>query len=511
MSDIYNSNNANFLLGILMNDCTKILDNKYNFDKSDFEPKLFQKIIYATIHNLAINGVKEVDFIDIEEFLNNYPTQQRVYEDNDGTEFCKTIKELSKDKVSNIDYYYQDIKKHSLLRAYQNNGFDISEIWDIEKSDTTNEEELNNWSMGDICKHFDKLQLDIKKEFCTDNSIEEVKLGSWFYDIKESFKQDPMFGASLFSEYLNTATRGWIKGQMIVGSMPSGTGKSTISVCVACMIGCKELYNYETNKFEKNPCYIENSGAMYIQYEMQSRTEITPKFVAYISGVPCNHILNGYYEEGEEERVDYAIKLLDDSNIHIVTMTVLSLGTLNNYVKEYKLTHNCDYVIYDYIFDSASINSEIATKNKIATRSDMILSTISSTLKDIAVENDVGVLTFTQTNAHIETEEDLGANVISGSRAIQNKADVGLIMHPLTRKENKVVDEIMLQNSERSDFKIVRPNRVINLYKIRFGAIEKDTKVWINLDLSTGRVKDCFCTNYKNEPYKIKKTKLEYY
>ena len=100
MSDIYNSNNANFLLGILMNDCTKVLDNKYNFDKSDFEPKLFQKIIFATIYNLAIKGVKEVDFIDIEEFLANYPTQQRVYEDNDGTEFCKTIKTVLPIEIS---------------------------------------------------------------------------------------------------------------------------------------------------------------------------------------------------------------------------------------------------------------------------------------------------------------------------------------------------------------------------------------------------------------------------
>ena len=58
--------------------------------------------------------------------------------------------------------------------------------------------------------------------------------------------------------------------------------------------------------------------------------------------------------------------------------------------------------------------------------------------------------------------------------------------------------------------KFDRPNRIIHLYKCRFGSEEQGIKIWINLNLSTGLVKDCFVTDKYNKPYNMVKTKLIY-
>ena len=116
MSNIYSSEDVNFLLGILLNDTSKCFDDKFPLDKEDFECVLLQKIVYASIYNIAINGAKSIGSMEISEFLSNYPTQEQVFKDNDGINYIETIIELTADKVDNFEYYWQSIRKHSLLR-----------------------------------------------------------------------------------------------------------------------------------------------------------------------------------------------------------------------------------------------------------------------------------------------------------------------------------------------------------------------------------------------------------
>ena len=45
--------------------------------------------------------------------------------------------------------------------------------------------------------------------------------------------------------------------------------------------------------------------------------------------------------------------------------------------------------------------------------------------------------------------------------------------------------------------------------KVRFGSYPQNIKVWVNVDLGTGRLIDCFCTTWDNQIIKVPKTKLE--
>lgn len=507
MSDIYNSNNANFLLGILMNDCTKVLDNKYNFDKSDFEPKLFQKIIFATIYNLAIKGVKEVDFIDIEEFLANYPTQQRVYEDNDGTEFCKTIKELSADKVENIEYYYQDIKKHSMLRAYYNSGFDISEIWDVEKSDTSNEEELNNWTIDSICDYFEKKQIEIRKKYVGNIVQEEYKAGTDFMETKEKFKETPLLGNSFQSPYLNGIFRGMYGLTLRVAK--SGGGKSVLSIGDICKTTIKEYWDYDTQQFVKNKSRV--GAGLFINTEMEIREQLDPLIIAWISGVERSHIMSGKYEDDEEERVDKAYEILLDSDLYIVDDPYFTVKSLTTTIRDYCLSKQVRTVCFDYIQNNGYVAKELSSNSGISQSEYQIILALTDHLKQIQRECGISLITSCQSNGNEDNTEFPTESCLAGSKGQVRKTDGTMAMFPPTKKELQQTELIRARVCSKFGFQNdpYFVNNVVHIIKGRNSEYPKHIKVFQHVDLGTGRSIDLFCTDKNNEPFKVKKLIIE--
>lgn len=493
---LYSINDAQNVLGCLLNNPLLCLDDKYKLDKYDFKPNALHHIIFISISNLVSQGAKEISGFEIDQYLQNFKPQAEIFNDNNGLEFCKVISELN--SSDNIDVFYNNVKKFSVLRRYKENGFDITKFYDESKSESDELSKLASVSVEDILSYYDKLQTEIRKNFYTRTDIEEVKVGDNLFNIKEEFKKAPMFGATTFSKKLNTLTRGWIQGQLTIYSMPSGTGKSTLGIENCVLVSAKEIWDYTQHKFISNPTYT-GDGSLYLEYEMDANYEVQPKFLSSISGVPTNHILNGTYEQDEEERVDYAIKVLENSEIYIVVMPSFTTDLIETYCRDYATNKNCQYIVFDYISEQASVNSEIARKNGVTTRSDMVLSTLASKLKDIAMSYNVAVMTFTQCNANIGVQDILDAGCIAGSRAVQNKADIAGIMMPLRPKEEKILDKLM----EKKGFNHIKPNRIIHLYKVRFSSFEQGIKLWEYVDLGTGRVIDCFTTTKENLPINI--------
>ena len=175
-------------------------------------------------------------------------------------------------------------------------------------------------------------------------------------------------------------------------------------------------------------------------------------------------------------------------------------------IKEYATLHDVAYVVFDYVSQQSAVSSDIAKKNGVATRSDQVLSDIVSNLKDAAMENNVAILTFCQTNAAVNTQEVLDAGCFAGSRAMQDKLDVGGIIMPLRRQEKEVADMMC----ENGNYHGEKPSRIIHLFKVRFGNQIQHLKIWGKLDLNTGRWTDCWCTNSDNQPYEMQRTKLVY-
>lgn len=468
------------------------LSEKWPLTKADFQPQQFHLRIWQAVYALAKRGASEVAALDCYNLCKNNAEVKRVFDDSNLTDFIDAIKQIA--NVDNFSVYWESIRKNTLLRAYESAGFSIDKF----------EQDIEKYSIEDIVQYYDGQQIAIKKEFYKDKDIDELKAGDGFEQVKENFKAEPLFGATTFSRYLNTAARGWIPGQLSIYSIGSGVGKSTLGLANLVWVCCPRIYDEQKERYVDNPCYQHKAG-LYMQFEMAGDTEVTPKIVATISGVPCFNILNGHYEPGEEERVDEAIRILHESNLYIVTMPNYTVDLIESYVKDYVINKNVGYVCYDYIVESSSVSSDIAKKNGVATRSDQVLSGIASKLKDLAVEYNIAMLTFTQVNGNAMTQEILDSGVAAGSRAIQNKADVAGVIMPLRKKEQEIADMVCENNPN-----MIKPNRCLSVYKMRFSSEEQGIKIYFRLDLNTGRTEDCFVTTKYDQPYQMSKTSLVY-
>ena len=91
-----------------------LLDNeKYHFIEEDF-PNTFHKIIFGSIYNLHLMGAKEISINTIEDYLENRPTSYGTYQNNKGKEYLQKLS--SEVQLSTFDYYYNRMKKFTLLR-----------------------------------------------------------------------------------------------------------------------------------------------------------------------------------------------------------------------------------------------------------------------------------------------------------------------------------------------------------------------------------------------------------
>lgn len=489
----YDHNSSRLALGCMMIQPSLCLSDKYPVGRSDFEQSLFHLRLFQAINALARKGCGTVTAMDCYNLCKNNAEVKNLFDTNDLAGFVDAVKQLA--VLDNYELYWQGIRKASLLTAYQKAGMDISRF----------EHEPEKYSIQEILDYYDGLAINIRKQFYQDKTTKEIRAGDGFEAVKERFKAEPMFGASWFSRYLNTAARGWQRGQLTMFGAASGSGKTGMALYNAALIGCPELWDDEAGCYMPNPCY-QHKGVLFIQYELNDQEELTPKLVGSISGVQTYHILNGRYEEGEEERVDRAIQILHDSAIYLVTMPSFTNDKLKACIKEYATLHDVGYVVFDYVSQQSTVSSDIAKKNGVATRSDQVLSDIVSNLKDAAIENNVAMLTFCQTNAAVNQQEVLDAGCLAGSRAMQDKLDVGGIIMPMRRQEKELAEMMAGSGNYHGDM----PTRIIHLFKVRFGNHIQHLKIWGKLDLNTGRWTDCWCTNSDNQPYQIERTKLVY-
>ena len=220
---IYSNSIADRLLGCLLINTDLCINTKYPLDKDEFIPQ-FHKIMYATLYNLAIRGVKHATIQDIDEFVKPYEAQYNVLKENNFMDYINVIYELA--DVGNYEYYYNEFRKFSCLREYQKKGFDIKKFYDVDKEEQSQLENLNQYNIDDIINWFEKQQSDVRKKFMLDSNIETMICGDGFDDFLDEVEEEPMIGAGLCSPILNSLYRGWCRGHLILRGSPSSFGKA---------------------------------------------------------------------------------------------------------------------------------------------------------------------------------------------------------------------------------------------------------------------------------------------
>ena len=503
----YSNSVTDRLLGCLIQNPILCLEEKYRLDKNEFAVNKFHQIIYISIYNLACNGYKAISIMDLNEFLKPYKAQYETYLDNNGDDYIETIVELT--DMENFEGYYKEFRKLSCLALYKKSGFDITKFWNDELTDETNIENLNQYKIEDILKYFDNCQLKIDKLYYPkEKDLEETKAGFGLKELKAQLQEEPLYGSSFCSELLNTVTRGLMDGQLSCFSSASGVGKTTVSVATMCKLCATRIWDDKLKSFIDNPCKTRNGG-LYIQFELDNVQELSVKFLSYIANIPVSKILDGKYTDEESIRIDTAIQILEDSNIHLCYMPNFTKKSIEQTLKDHILNYGIDLLVYDYIQDGSAINAEMVKSNGgVGLRTDQVLANLSDFLKLMARTYNIPVYTATQTNAQLGSVEAIGVESIAGSRAVANKLDIGGVFMPLRPKEVKA-REIIEQEIGYRGFGLPHATHIYHMYKVRFGSYPQNIKIWVNVDLGTGRFIDCFCTDWQNKIIKVPKTKLE--
>lgn len=252
-------------------------------------------------------------------------------------------------------------------------------------------------------------------------------------------------------------------------------------------------YDKKLGKWCRNPNGT-NNGALYIGTEMELLEEIDPILWAYIADVPQEHIEFNMYKEGEEERVDKAIRILEhEANIWFEYLPQYDSNMLEDVIEEHKLKHNINHVFFDYIHTTVELISEYATesKTKMVVREDQVLAGLSNKLKALCRKFDISIDTSTQVNGDFKNDANRDQTIVAGAKSIINKADSAMIAMPPSVAELKKVESIT-----RELLNCPTPNLVYSLYKNRGGKWNK-IKVWLYVDYNTMRTHDLFVTDYE--------------
>lgn len=476
-------------------------EDKYTFNEEDF-PEEFHRIIFGSIYNLHALGAKKININTIEDYLRQRPKKLALYKTYKGAEYLQKISENT--QLATFDYYYNRMKKMTLLRAYQDIGMNLSWLYDADnildiKKKQAQEDWLDNNSIEDIAEVIDKKITDIRLNYVSNTENNLVNAGEGALELIERLQKTPEIGYPLYGPLINTITRGARLKKFYLRSAATGVGKTRSMIADVCNIACDEIYDSLENKWVENGT---KEPALFIATE-QEIDEVQTMMLAFLSNVNEEHIIYNTYYAGELDRVVYAANLLKKCPLYIEKLPDFSLQDIENTIKRGIRDYHTKYVFFDYIHSSMKILSEVSSRAKVkGLREDNILFMISTRLKDLCNQYGVFILTATQLNAEYRSAQQYDQNLLRGAKAIADKIDVGMIMLEPSQDDITALEEVL----NKGGFE--RPSIKISIYKNRRGRY-KDILLWCKSDRGTCKIEPMFATNYQYELISIEDLKIK--
>ena len=473
--------------------------DKYSVTDEDF-PDQFHKIAFGAIYKLHELGVQKITLNAISDFLAARPKSEAVFKQQKGEEWLLKVAENCTPNA--FDYYYDRLKKFTLLRAYDAYGISVNDIYDPDdildtKKRQAQEDKLDNMSLVQIADEIDKKVEGLRLRYVDEVIDEAQQAGDGIFELIQGFKENPEAGVSLYGPLINTVTRGARLKKFYLRSAATGVGKSRSMVADACYIGCNKMYDEIFGWIKTGPA----QPTLYIATE-QDLSEIQTMMLAFLSDVNEEHIIDGKYEGDEEERVLEAAKILKNAPLYVEHLPDFSLQDVENKIKRNIRDHDVKYIFHDYIHTSMKILEEITRRSGgVKLREDNILFMLSNKIKDICNEYGVFIMSATQLNADYQTSETPDQNLLRGAKSIADKIDFGAIMLLVRDDDKKGLEKILTTGT----FEV--PTIKISIYKNRRGRY-KGIYLWCKADLGTCRIKPMFATGWDYELIPIDDTKI---
>ncbi len=476
--------NIFLLFGVYCNKPELLKDEKYATNPNDYSEN-FHKTIFGAMYNIVKKStVTKITPLEIENELSQFEGAMNLWKVNDGWSYVEEAIEETKDKIHNVDLYYDNVRKFSILRlAVQKMKMDISFIYDeTDEIKLAKFNEMNSTEvLKEIYRKFDEFKELWRNEFSDNYSFHA---GDDIMDrIQLHKEQSESFGYPFQSGYMTTIFRGMRPKKFMVRSSISGGGKTRNSLAEACNIASDRLYDWDKKEWVSTG---EKSPVLFISTEL-TKEELQDCLLAHISGIEEDRISEWRDITEEEEAILLESgEIVKESVLFGEYLPDFTIDSIEETIERYIINENITHCFFDYINDSPSLYAYYIEKAKVRLQTHQILFLFSASLKQLANKYSIYLGSATQLSSNWKEEKD--ANALKGSKAIIEKADYGVLALPASSADLKKLKPIL----DNGFFK--EPNMAYHIFKNR-GGKWKSIIVWTKINLGTVRETDCFVTN----------------
>lgn len=490
------------VLGCLIQNPNLIEDIDRPLDRSDFNTESFYELLFVAIYNLHMQGCEVIDEFSIDSYLSNYKEQYNIFQSNKGLEYVVNAKEMA--QLENYDYNYHRVRKYSLLRYWENKGWDTRLIYDTtitdERAAEAEQIKFDNYTEFEMIEYASNIfYVTPSMKFCSNTLSTDVQAGDGMLNMVEEYCTVPDIGLPLCNEGLNTVTRGGRKGCLFMRSAPSGGGKSRMLAGDACKFSVPYFYDVQNKEWVYTGF---SEPTLYITTEMEV-SEIQSLIIAAVSKVDEDHIINGSYLPGEYERIEQAIEYVKSAPLYIVHIPDFSIEDIKNIVKKYHREHGIENFFFDYIHTSLRLMSEVNGKSHMGLKEHQMLLVFATELKTLAQQMSVFIFTASQLNREAVNAQYKDQTLLAGATALANKLDAGIISIRPSKAEMKKLEPILHKMINKPT-----PDMAHWIYKIRKGKLTKII-VWSHSDFGTMTEQALFVTDYDFNLIDVDFTKIE--
>lgn len=449
------------LLGAVCNQPSLLHKDGVELHEKDFE-ETFYKTLFLAINNMVLDNItiSKITPVDIDNYIAENKEAYKLYEDNDGFKFM--TRAIADANIELFDSNYAWIKKFSLLRDFNNYGFDITDIYNPSHYDMNVQKEqmknLQKMELSDIIDFINLKMIKVKNDWNISGCHKTYDISEGLDCLLDKLKEAPDYGHPFMNKYYNAIFRGMRFGKLMIKSAGTGVGKTRTALTDIAMVACDELFDLETMTWKQNGyCH----PATFISTEL-ALDEIQTCLLAIISGVSEEVIKHSNYSPEIFKRITKAIEVLKRAPIKLHYIDDFSISDIENIIEKDVLENNTKFVWFDYIQITPKLSRTIQEEYSLGLREDQILQNFSTRLKNIAVKYNIFVCTATQLNRNSNDRSQRDASSIRGGSAVIDKADHAIQLYKATKQDLGMVEEIVKRCG-------ITPNFMHIIYKNRSG------------------------------------------
>ena len=302
------------------------ITDKYSVVDEDFCDS-FHKVVFGAIYKLHELGAKKITLQNIADFLSDRPKSEATYKQNKGDEWLTRVSDAA--MASTFDYYYSRLKKFSLLRAFDNCGIAVSDIYDMDnildmKKKQLQEDMLDNSTLEQIANKVDEKIENIRYQYVNDDFGEAQQAATGIKDLIQRFKDAPEVGVPLYGPLVNTVTRGARLKKFYLRSAGTGVGKTRSMIADACYIACAKIY-------DENFGWIKCGTQEHVLFMLSTRLkDLCNQYGVFIMSatqlngdwkdakIPDQNLLRG--AKAIADKIDYGSILLNTTDEDLVAL-----------------------------------------------------------------------------------------------------------------------------------------------------------------------------------------------